>query len=164
MYGWIVYEAAQSRKPSSVGNHGDDAPLLGCCEDRVFLDYFCSLTVGGFSDGHCWRFDMEYMAFHIRTGFMRGLQKRQDGNYSTRMTAGPEVTAVVVVWWMITRLLTFWYSAMAILCIDSGKYFNQSEALRSRRMTRLLLIYADGFQEGYSGNYSVPLGLKIACS
>ena len=64
----------------------------------------------------------------------------------------------------LTRLLTFWYSAMAIFGIDSGKYFNQFEALRSRRMARLLLIYADGFQEGYSDKYSVPLGLKIACS
>ena len=63
MYSGIVDEAAQSREPSSVGNHGNDAPLLGCCEDGVFLDYFCSLTVSRFFGGHCSRFNIGDMAF-----------------------------------------------------------------------------------------------------
>ena len=77
MYGWIVYEAAQSREPSSIGNHSDNAPLLGCCEGGVFLDCFCWLTVGSFLGGHCWSFDVEEMAFHVKTWSMRGEQKRQ---------------------------------------------------------------------------------------
>ena len=63
MYNRVVYEAAQRREPSDVGHHGDDAPLLGCCEDGVFLNYFCSLSVGGFFGGHCSRLDMDNMAF-----------------------------------------------------------------------------------------------------
>ena len=49
----------------------------------------------------------------------------------------------------VVDLLVLNYSATAIFGIDGGKYFNQSKALRSWRMTQLLLIYAHGLQEVY---------------
>ena len=53
--GRIVNEAAQSGEPSSVRDHGDNAPSFGCSEDGVLLVYFCHVTtvaISDFSGGH----------------------------------------------------------------------------------------------------------------
>ena len=66
--GRIVNEAAQSGEPSSVRDHGDNAPFLGCCEDGVFLDYFCPLAIPGFFGAHGWIMNMGISAFlDVRT-------------------------------------------------------------------------------------------------
>ena len=68
--GRIVNEAAQSGEASSVRDHGDNAPFLGCCEDGIFLNcfFFFPLTIAGSFGAHGLIVNMGFFRFHCMSG------------------------------------------------------------------------------------------------